>query len=103
MITGALKLSDEENPAFMVDRIISHEYDDTDKKHDIALLKLKPNKAMKTRLMTHKAKPVDFCAEDFDATDLDCVVSGWGKEESGGKSIPDVLRFVQNRQVYGHS
>ncbi len=76
-------------------------YRSTDKRHDIALLKLVPNEAMKSRMLTHKAQPVELCDEDLDAAGLNCIVSGWGREQSGGKSLPDILRYVFDKYVLG--
>ncbi len=40
-----------------------------DKRNDIALLKLRNNPGVESRLETHAAEPIEFCPASFEATD----------------------------------
>ncbi len=57
------------------------------KKGDIALIKLKEDDQMESRVEAHPFEPVNICDDDFDATGRDCFVSGWGHLKSHDRMV----------------
>merc|ERR1712012_564224 len=87
-------LKDPNNLTYQVKNIIIHEYDDKNKRGDLALLELEPQPISGRSDGQNNAIPMLLPNEDLKIVGKMCTVSGWGRLQSGGFEKPDDLRTV---------
>jgi len=95
VIDGTTNISDKSSPAYKVLQIVKHEYNDTTKIGDLALLRIDPNTVAGSRSAEKNARPVSLCKPSFQPQGRKCTVSGWGHLKAKGSSVPEHLREVK--------
>jgi len=98
VVCGGLKMS-QTKPwnRFQVETIHQHSYDGTSKIGDVALLQLKVTSAeLQHRSDAHSNGmiPIKLPEVTRSFSGQDCIVSGWGRQVSGGATKPDTLNRV---------
>lgn len=100
-VCGALKMSEvTESNKFAIDRIMRHPYDSTTKIGDLAILKLKvDSKHMAVHRSDHSNGLDPINIPDMNVfkkfSGHNCIVSGWGRQASGGATKPDTLQKAE--------
>lgn len=89
VVGGTTDITDKSRPAFAVEKMIMHKYNDIIKQNDIAIVKVNSEGDSDDNIV-----PVPLCDNDFDPSGVDCKVSGWGHLKAKGSSVPDKLRQV---------
>ncbi|XP_047471071.1 trypsin-like isoform X2 [Penaeus chinensis] len=89
VVTGAWDLKQGGNE-YEVEKVICSDYNDITLKDDIALLKLKKSALHKREGAT--AVPISLETRKEAGVGRKCMISGWGRTEEGGLSLPHILR-----------
>lgn len=99
VVLGALNLNDENNAVYSVKKIFQHDYDDTTKIGDVALLLIEPEEAHDAHRDTHPITAMNLPPKGANFAGKTCVVSGWGHLQAGSHPGPKRLQVVDVEMV----